>query len=804
MERDAVSSQNNKERLSKACFYKPPQKVSASKSGNNSEKPELGGFYQNIPFETDQTIQLRYSVYKQNLRKVRAVVRQCVLDLDMRTFQSIQQFVKRVGISTPTTNTETSSSIDLPIEEIPTILLATGTSVQDHQLTFTLLSDYLIDNVTPHVVSLCGKDNANAASLKRNFLEQLFQDSEDHVALIKRSKINFNFLKKWYSSTYGKNESKPGIILIFEDLQSFSVDALETIILQFSDLQPKFPITFLFGLPLIQGSMNRFSRETLALLATEKFQLNAPENYLNAIVTNLCITPEHRFFIDHTPLKVLLDQFLFHDLSYASFVQSYEYIMLDFFMDAPASIFLGFKDDESDFDRDFDFNKLDSQYYDLLRGFNSFRKHVESLEDDPQRQIDLLTKDRIMYEFVTKCLKEIDAFHTKRSVILRCFSDTKLAILNDDPDHNDVNISRKTCSSMVRDVLCESLGKVVVEGNDYQKLVSNFRKLDIETLMKLTAKYVLHLENLGSTADSNTDADTDLIDLKDELQTLLQRLEYLFENDLEHVEDIENRLTANGKASLEQTTNTNDGNEGSESDSDNAQECNVTEHIITTRRATKGQNSLRAVDALTSVDTSNWSKSKKNRLSKLRTLTEMAVHSNLPANLRIRTNLQVVRDDVISKVHGVFERYLRPITLPLHELCYASSISNWRKRMTGSPRTHVQIALSYPERYMKLDSHNTFIRPGKKRKLAERYDIPHACVIYELYQECGRLINLYDLFRAFTAKVSPALDIEKPGKERDELHVQMIRVVSELLFMGFVKNTKRKTDHVERLTWGSL
>jgi len=29
-----------------------------------------------------------------------------------------------------------------------------------------------------------------------------------------------------------------------------------------------------------------------------------------------------------------------------------------------------------------------------------------------------------------------------------------------------------------------------------------------------------------------------------------------------------------------------------------------------------------------------------------------------------------------------------------------------------------------------------------------------------------------------------------------------MRAVGELQFLGFIKSTKRKTDHVERLTWG--
>ena len=40
------------------------------------------------------------------------------------------------------------------------------------------------------------------------------------------------------------------------------------------------------------------------------------------------------------------------------------------------------------------------------------------------------------------------------------------------------------------------------------------------------------------------------------------------------------------------------------------------------------------------------------------------------------------------------------------------------------------------------------------------------------------------------------------GKPDKLLQARFIRAVSELQFLGFVKPTKRKTDHVARLTWG--
>ena len=66
-------------------------------------------------------------------------------------------------------------------------------------------------------------------------------------------------------------------------------------------------------------------------------------------------------------------------------------------------------------------------------------------------------------------------------------------------------------------------------------------------------------------------------------------------------------------------------------------------------------------------------------------------------------------------------------------------------------------------------------------------------IIYKLYLECGRLINLYDLFVAFQVMVE-----EEPTKE---LYARFIQSISELQFAGFVRQTGRKTDHVMRLTW---
>lgn len=60
--------------------------------------------------------------------------------------------------------------------------------------------------------------------------------------------------------------------------------------------------------------------------------------------------------------------------------------------------------------------------------------------------------------------------------------------------------------------------------------------------------------------------------------------------------------------------------------------------------------------------------------------------------------------------------------------------------------------------------------------------------------------------KAFATVVTAAEKMDAnsiTSEERNEIiHARFIRAVSELELLGFVKPTKRKTDHVARLTWG--
>ncbi|XP_073683205.1 origin recognition complex subunit 3 [Garra rufa] len=161
---------------------------------------------------------------------------------------------------------------------------------------------------------------------------------------------------------------------------------------------------------------------------------------------------------------------------------------------------------------------------------------------------------------------------------------------------------------------------------------------------------------------------------------------------------------------------------------------------------------------------------------------------------------EMLRSQVVEFIDSLVREYLTPAELqPLSEVCYYSSSGVLRQRLNVTPRTSIQTALSHPFYYLQNESLKT--NTGTISSAA-----PDLCIVYKLHLECGRLINLYDWLEAFATVLSAAedqdADSEECGKFDSLKHARFIQAVSEMEFLGFVKSTKQKTDHVARLTWG--
>ncbi|XP_065369234.1 origin recognition complex subunit 3 [Calliphora vicina] len=129
----------------------------------------------------------------------------------------------------------------------------------------------------------------------------------------------------------------------------------------------------------------------------------------------------------------------------------------------------------------------------------------------------------------------------------------------------------------------------------------------------------------------------------------------------------------------------------------------------------------------------------------------------------------------------------------LHELFVFSDISTVRRNIIGAPRAALHMALNNPHFYLQCKC------CGLREHSQLLATLPDLSVIYKLHLECGRMINLYDWLQAFRSVVD--FNDEEQEQINPQIQARFTRAVAELQFLGYIKMSKRKTDHATRLTW---
>ncbi|KAK6628273.1 hypothetical protein RUM43_002085 [Polyplax serrata] len=145
----------------------------------------------------------------------------------------------------------------------------------------------------------------------------------------------------------------------------------------------------------------------------------------------------------------------------------------------------------------------------------------------------------------------------------------------------------------------------------------------------------------------------------------------------------------------------------------------------------------------------------------------------------------------------IFDEMLLPVvTKPLHEIILFDDLPAVRRRISGSPRGAIHLALNNPQYYLEC---NCCTLPHAEAVLPT---LPDLSIVYKLHLEFGKVINLYDWLQAFAACVKPD-QTESETQADEELQARFTRAVSELQFLGFIKPSRTKSDYVNRLTWGT-
>ncbi|GIY04045.1 origin recognition complex subunit 3 [Caerostris darwini] len=166
-----------------------------------------------------------------------------------------------------------------------------------------------------------------------------------------------------------------------------------------------------------------------------------------------------------------------------------------------------------------------------------------------------------------------------------------------------------------------------------------------------------------------------------------------------------------------------------------------------------------------------------------------------------RSNFESVRHNIIDNLLDIFKNISPPSQSPLYEIFYFDDATSVKKHLMAVPRVSSCYTLSNPHHYLQCKCCKVNLSDEMQSTM------PDISILYKLHLESGKLINLYDWLENFkTIKSSTEYVRKKPrtkSKVNDnDLNIRFLLAVSELQMLGFIKPTKRKTDHVARTTFG--
>ncbi|KAI9021574.1 origin recognition complex subunit 3 N-terminus-domain-containing protein [Phycomyces nitens] len=736
-------------------------------------------------------MEMRRKGFENTWKKTEDLVEGIMLDMNHTCLNNISQFVDRAY----DTESSAKSLIALPYHEIPTGLVFAGINTPDHATPFAQLTSMLASPATTenkrtrdnYVALLQSKDCNTLQIMMTRVIEQFLaskdplqksesmdidnvnedddEDDEDSDNQEKHENSNKSYvltahsgdnacrlqrydlqmLEGWYNHQMDirddKSTPRPNLVIILQDFESFAPDVLQNFITICSEYRLRIPIVFIIGIATSTEILHQsLSKSTLGLLRIEKFWLQLSEAWFNRVIETVFIDTPYTIKFGARPYKFMLDHFYLYDFSMGAVKSSLKYALMHCFYGSSLSIFLPL---------------LGQERSEILGQLQEWQKRK------------LLTEDHI------NTLRMQPSFKAYIESICDTEPSKALRLVTDDEFF---------ATEAMADFLCgiETYRQGFKFGLDLiQVLQGQFSAFS--TLRK--SKRMLLLQSLETRdglvgGDSNHSEVTRwLVSLvrkvePDALESLLDALEGLMESNPEYkkrcmaVIDGESRYRLPiWKKRLVELLGGDD------------------EYVARMEKKAKRLEGMSLPDL----------EEKRN------TETSKKVHAEAIAHMKRKgTETSKLAMEISDWVHHIFYECLQSYTqVPMHELAYYVQSKLHEKSFSAQPRASVQTALTNSKHYLDCQC----CQGGQDQLLPSE---PDSCILYKLYLECGRLINLYDWFVAFGCIIEREKRPADNLLSENEVQARFIRSVAELQFLGFIKPTQRKTDHVMRLTWSNI
>ncbi|KAF9901848.1 Origin recognition complex subunit 3 [Linnemannia zychae] len=786
--------------LTEGVFCVPPSTLigqAKGKGGSETHGAEkwghfkLDGFQQlkdvNEPLEA---MELRHQLFNKEWELMAARIEGVMRNTNIVVLSAIYDFVHNAY-------SRQSNRTALPFQELPTGLIFAGINVPDHDLLFQQIAQTLSSPTPPSsdilrvdvtdvdrdiptstsydnlVVILQSKDCVNLKSAQKSIIEQFLglgiagaiNPLEGGAKL---QSYDMLVLERWYRSLCEQHDSTgevgkpPTLVIILQDFESFDYDTLQDLITICSNYQDRIPFVLLMGLATSIDALHQgLPKAVLSRLQTKKFQMQQSSECLTAIIEDLFIHANVGLMVGSLPLKQLIDQFIHYNFSVGGFISNLKSKALDL---------------------------LTKGHFDHLRMLPSFQQYVEGkVKTDPQEAEMLILDDEFLVQQIPDMVQGLREYHQSFRMMFGFlwFLQSRFSI----------SLLKKPKRALYFMALDGSL----ISSSHLSFLQSLVRKLDSNNMMMFVEDWLQLFKDSSLCVPKKSTA-----------------LENALDRELVVVQSIRDRM-----ASL----------------LDNVSEDSVTSSSEVEDNGVVAEVSSKTLDGGKSPAPAFI---KKRKLVSLNVYAHEAGSRQTKIAKKTRETARIPKGALgaytllVKEIDETITRFFRTYLVchtskPLNEIYYYSQVTVQQKAFLPQPRFSIQTALGQPEVYLNCDC----CRPptdNMGQSLADMV-LPaqhDTCILYKLYVECGRMINMYDWFTAFgmilergekSSSVEEPLAKKRGGRggkaktkagvntnklDQKEVQARFISGVAELQFMGFIKSTSRKTDHVMRLTWGNI
>ncbi|KAF9101100.1 Origin recognition complex subunit 3 [Mortierella sp. AM989] len=833
--------------LTEAVFLVLPKNESSKgkakkKTGGNSSSKrshfDLNGFQQlkdvDEPWEATE---IRHELFNKEWERISSRIEGVMLNMNAIALSAIYDFVDNAY-------TKKATRAIMPFQELPTGLIFAGINVPDHDLLFQQIAQTLSSSTPPtatdknhsaangksvqsnkstnHVIILQSKDCVNLKTAMKTMIEQfLGLDIDGAVnpleAGLKLPNYDMIVLERWYQSLCDLTKNSliskaPTLAIIVQDFESFDQDVLQDLVTICSNYLDRIPFVFLMGLATSIDALHQsLPKSALSLLQTRKFQMQQSSECLTAIIEDLFIHANVTLMVGPLPLKQLIDQFMHYNFSIGGFVANLKYIVMHHYYANPLSILC----DHTLAPESRALDLLRKGHFDHIRMLPSFQRYIESkVESDRQVAEMLLLDDEFLTLQIPELVMELLDYHRNFAAVFDFlwFLQSRFSIA----------VLKKS----KRALYFMALEGTLANSSNITFLLSLVRKLDSNSMMLFIDDCIQFFGALPHISQMKKQQDNTLDRELLTLESIRDRMVSL----LEAVSDDSDASGDDAEGSKQTEANC----ENEDEDEDEGLE-EVVQVAVPDRwaKANASTSSILKKRKLVSV--------KANVMDGRQTKIAKKTRETVRIPKGALGTYTVLVTEIVQFFERIFRTYLNcHVNMPLYEIFYYSQVKIQQKAFLPQPRASIQTALGQPELYLNCDCcHPPSDGNGTSTSRAEMV-LPtqhDTCILYKLYVECGRMINMYDWFTAFGMILERGVGVESKGEEdndekgarssgrtkkrakaqskkttkkktgdehdgakkesldQKEVQARFISGVAELQFMGFIKPTNRKTDH---------